>query len=56
MLRGLRGERLRGVYEVFLFSPNRERLTPLAGSIPLYVDQSGKPLTLLQINEARASQ
>ena len=32
-----------------------ESSSPLAGTIPLYVDRRGKPLTLIELNNLRAN-
>jgi hypothetical protein len=53
-LKKVNGDSLLGVYEVHIRDYDGSS-SPLAGSIPLYVDEDGKPLTLIELNNLRAN-
>jgi len=53
-LKKVNGSPLRGVYELHLRDSDGSS-SPIAGTIPLYVDRRGKPLTLIQLNNLRAN-
>jgi len=55
-LKNVAGQRLTGVYEVGLLSPDKRSSVPIAGSIPMYVKEDGTPLTLIELNGLRAGQ
>jgi len=55
-LKNVAGQRLTGVYEVGLLSPDKRSSVPIAGSIPMYVKEDGTPLTLIELNALRAGQ